>query len=110
MNDLIKQLMDYSFSQAPNQQGPSGFLFFIFLLLTAVTTIWVSYFVFDFFKGTLDSFVRWRSNVADSNAKSKKNDLLPVVKDGMADIHVDISNMKKELETMADFLSKSKPL
>jgi hypothetical protein len=107
MFELIKQLMDYSFAVAPGQEGkPVGFLFFVFIALSAITVIWISYYIFDFLKDIMANLTTWRSNVAESRAKSKKNDMNPVLKDGIDDALYKIDKLSEELKEGITHLSK----
>lgn len=111
MYELIKQLMDYSLTPTPGSKDPSGFLFFIFLVLSAVTIIWVAQIIFDFMKNIMDGLVRWRSNVAESRAKAKKNDMHPILKDGVDDILYKIDRLDKDLKDgITDLNTKIKQL
>tara|TARA_R110000796_G_scaffold126793_5_gene241789 strand:+ start:2763 stop:3098 length:336 start_codon:yes stop_codon:yes gene_type:complete len=98
MFELISKFMDYSFAPNVTGEGPEGISFFIFLVLVAITIIWVSHIIFEFFQSAMISMVKWRSNVAESRAKAKKNDMAPSIIEGQIDLHFKIDQLSAKLE------------
>lgn len=107
MFELVNKLMDFSFSN-PAEGHPGGFLVFFFVTIVAVTIIWVTYYIFDMIKEAMENIVRWRSNVAESRAKAKKNDMAPKIIEGQIDLNYKMDQLSEELKNGILHLSEKK--
>ena len=103
MIELIEKLMEYSF--AHSDKGPGGFLFFVFLIFSTTICIVGIYYIVDLFKSIVDNIRRWRIGVAETNAKSKKNDMSPKIIDAQIDLNIKVDNLSNELKDGITHLS-----